>query len=205
MKVKVCGLKYPVTISEVENIEGVNYSGFIFYEKSPRYVGNLVEVPKKGLNIKRVGVFVNPTIEEISRFADRFSLDIIQLHGKEPNSFCEKVKKQGFKVIKAVPIADKKDFEITASYSPENIDYFLLDTKTPKYGGSGKKFDWNLLDNYKVNIPFFLSGGISFEDKKEIENTNNKYLKAIDLNSRFESKPGFKKVELIKEFITNLN
>lgn len=204
MKIKVCGLKDPSTITAIENLKCVDYSGLIFYEKSPRFVGDLKNIPIKPLHIQRVGVFVNPNLNEVIDYTALFSLDFIQLHGTESNSFCAKVKKEGYGVIKAISIATAKDFELISTYEAENIDYFLLDTSTPKYGGSGKKFNWQLLKYYEGSVPYFLSGGISPEDKNDILNIDNKHFKGIDLNSRFEIKPGEKDEIKIQGFIKEI-
>lgn len=204
MLIKVCGLKTPETIQNIEDLNGVDYSGFIFYDKSPRYVGNLNYIPKKSAHIKRVGVFVNPTIEEVKSRIQKYSLDYIQLHGEESNAFCERIKKLGAGVIKALSISTAADIEKTKEYSEENIDLFLLDTKTSNYGGSGEKFDWEIIKHYSSKVPFLLSGGVSVNDIENIIRIDNKLLKGIDLNSRFELEPGEKNIALVAEFIQKL-
>ena len=201
MKIKVCGLKTSETIKQVEALEGVDMSGFIFYEKSPRFVGELRSIPKKPKHIERVGVFVNPNLSEILEKSRLFNLTFIQLHGEESPQFCLEVKNQGFKLIKAFGIEDSEDFIKINDYDNSGIDYFLLDKKSKKYGGTGKKFDWDLLKEFNENYPFLLSGGIKPKDYEKISKIKYKNFIGIDINSNFEIEPGIKNIPLITDFI----
>lgn len=202
MKIKVCGLKYQDNLNEVASL-GVNYIGMIFHEDSPRYAGTVPFTETEQFNgVKKVGVFVNASIEIILNKIKLFSLDFVQLHGNEDPTFCLSLKKHT-KIIKAIPVLDSLDVSLLESYS-DSIDYFLFDTKTAMHGGSGKKFDWKILNAYSLNKPFFLSGGISLEDTEEIKNIKIPYLYGVDINSKFEIKPGFKNTELVKQFINQL-
>ena len=175
--------------------------GFIFYPASSRYVPKRPEyLPKK---VKRVGVFVNESMEEILSIADLFQLDYIQLHGHESPDFCHMLETRGLRTIKAFPIATAEDFQATIPYSGR-CTYFLFDTKTPAHGGSGQKFDWGLLDTYRGNTPFLLSGGIGVEDIDKLKTINNKHLIGFDLNSRFESTPGLKQVDTVRKFVEQI-
>lgn len=204
MKIKVCGMKYPENIQELNKLP-IDYMGMIFYEKSPRYIDyqlwqNVGDIHSR--NIKRVGVFVNSKIDFIVEMIDKYKLDLIQLHGNESPNFCSELNKF-IPIIKAFSISESSDFEQTKAY--EGLPgYFLFDTKTPQYGGSGKKFDWAILDTYDGDTPFFLSGGISAEDVQQIEAIKHPRLYGIDLNSKFETEPGLKDIQLLDQFIKQL-
>lgn len=200
LKLKVCGMK------NLENIQGLvkvrpDFIGYIFYPKSKRYVGL---IPDKRIfeiesQINKVGVFVNTSIDEIMNALKNFNLDFIQLHGDETVELCEQLFHKGVKVIKAFQITEDFDFSILNDYVNVS-DYFLFDTKTDSYGGSGRKFNWKVLEKYKLKHPFFLSGGIALEDVEEIIVFRHESLFAIDINSRFEDENGLKKIEQINEF-----
>jgi phosphoribosylanthranilate isomerase len=201
MKIKVCGMKYPDNIKELVRLP-IDMTGLIFYEKSARYAGNLPanELRIVPSNIQKVGVFVNASEEDIFETVRKYNLQIVQLHGDESPGFCGKIKNQGIKVIKAFQIEKTSDFEKCNLY--ENAcDYFLFDTKTPMYGGSGKKFDWEILSSYSGKTPFILSGGIGPEDAESIRKIQNPKLYGIDLNSCFEIRPGEKNIEKLREFL----
>lgn len=201
---KVCGMKYPENIEELNKLS-IDYMGMIFYQKSPRYidyqlwqnVGNI-----DSSNIKRVGVFVNSGIDFIVEMIDKYKLDLIQLHGNESPDFCAQLNKFT-PIIKAFSISESSDFEQTKAYEGLR-GYFLFDTKTPQYGGSGKKFDWAILDAYNGDTPFFLSGGISAEDIQQIKAIKHPRLYGVDLNSKFETEPGLKDIQLLDQFIKQL-
>ncbi len=209
MKVKVCGLKYQENIFDVASLQP-DFLGFIFYDKSPRYVDNELNIEiinQISENIKKVGVFVNSNLKYILEKVNSYQLDYVQLHGSESVSFCNDLKKQGVKIIKAFQISEGFDFNQLMDYK-KVVDYFLFDTKTEAYGGSGKKFNWILLKNYDNEIPFLLSGGISYEDAKIIK--NDPLLKklniiALDINSCFETVPAVKNAQLISNFIKKIN
>lgn len=206
MKIKVCGMKNPNNIEELSFLS-INYMGFIFYPKSPRYIAGL---KPEILNIlsdstKRVGVFVNEKIASLFKTIEKYGLDAVQLHGNETPQYCEDLIETfpEITIIKALSISDIMDIEKTDEYE-EVCDYFLFDTKTSQYGGSGQKFNWEILNSYKGNKPFFLSGGISMEDIEEIKNIQHPNLYGLDLNSKFESEPGLKDLYLVKKFIKKI-
>lgn len=153
------------------------------------------EFPDK---IKRVGVFVNASTDEINRLTERHSLDFIQLHGDESVDQCLKLCERGLKIIKAFQVDSKFDFN-TLSIFENCVEYFLFDTKSGGRGGSGLTFDWKLLKGYGLKVPFILSGGISLENIRQSDVLNDARLFAIDINSRFEFEPGIKDVNLIRE------
>ena len=200
MLVKVCGITEQHQLDELDNMLGIHFIGNIFYPASKRYVKNTLLATT---NTEKVGVFVNETVSSIIETCRRYEIQIVQLHGDESLNFCEQLSTH-FKVIKAIPIDTTTDFESLKTYESV-VDYFLLDTKTVDYGGSGKKFDWNMLTRYQLKTPFILSGGISFNDVEHLKNISHPAFIGIDINSRFEHSPGIKNIELIKEFIHELN
>lgn len=198
-------MKYEDNITSLSAIQP-DFMGFIFYKKSKRYVGNLSleKMEQTHLKkIKRVGVFVNETIEEITNLAKQFKLDVIQLHGDEQPNFCEQLKAH-FSISKAFGVDEQFNFEQTKAYEA-HCNYFLFDTKTKLYGGSGKKFNWTILDNYKGNVPFFVAGGISLQDVDSLKGIQHPQFFGIDINSSFEIEPGLKNMDQIKTFKQKLN
>ena len=188
-----------------ENIRAIEQTkadlmGFIFHPKSPRFVASLPEyMPKKQ---KRVGVFVNASLEQILAKAQKFSLEYIQLHGDEPPAFCSELKNRGLKVIRAQRISNADDIIRAESYNM--ADLMIFDTKTELYGGSGKKFNWQLLENYKGCVPFLLSGGIRSDTFEEIKAFFHPQFAGIDLNSGFEISPALKDVGKLNNFIEKI-
>ena len=188
-----------------ENIRAIEQTkadlmGFIFHPKSPRFVASLPEyMPKKQ---KRVGVFVNASLEQILAKAQKFSLEYIQLHGDDPPAFCSELKNRGLKVIRAQRIANTDDIIRAESYNM--ADLMIFDTKTELYGGSGKKFNWQLLEDYKGCVPFLLSGGIRSDTFEEIKAFFHPQFAGIDLNSGFEISPALKDVGKLNNFIEKI-
>jgi len=190
-------MKYPANITEVLAIKP-DYLGFIFYESSKRYVENLApEFVRELTAIKKVGVFVNASVAAVEQAIDRYGLDMVQLHGQEEPAFVADVGAFGVEVIKAFGITDGFDWLQLEPYE-RVANYFLFDTKTPAHGGSGKQFDWSLLRRYHLQKPYFLSGGLSAENMNEAIALKDPRLFAIDVNSKFESRPGFKDVQLLE-------
>lgn len=199
MIVKVCGTRDSENIRAIEQTKA-DLMGFIFHPKSPRFVASLPEyMPKKQ---KRVGVFVNASLEQILAKAQKFSLEYIQLHGDEPPAFCSELKNRGLKVIRALRIANTDDIIRAESYNM--ADLMIFDTKTELYGGSGKKFNWQLLENYKGCVPFLLSGGIRSDTFEEIKAFFHPQFAGIDLNSGFEISPALKDVGKLNNFIEKI-
>jgi phosphoribosylanthranilate isomerase len=195
MKIKVCGMRDPVNIDAVAALQP-DYMGFIFYPQSPRYIGE-TEKNFVAENLIKTGVFVNENAEKINELIDRHNFDAIQLHGNESPEFCESFRNK-VTVIKAFGINENFDFGQLVSYEV-SVDYFLFDAKTEKHGGSGQLFDWSLLDQYKMDIPFFLSGGLSLENLEEIKAIKHLRFYGVDLNSRFEIEPGLKDINKLKK------
>lgn len=197
MKIKVCGLKHPENIQAVAALQP-DYMGFICYRKSPRYIDvlpadALASIPA---SIHKTGVFVNENAEAINLLIDKYGFDIIQLHGDESPEF-GKAFRNRVTVIKAFGVDNDFDFGQLDNYV-NNVDYFMFDTKTSGYGGSGKAFNWNILNKYTLDIPFFLSGGISLDNIDEIKNIAHSQFYAVDLNSRFEIEPSLKNIEKLE-------
>jgi len=182
-----------------------DYLGFIFYQSSPRYVGDDFEIPQ-GVDskIKRVGVFVNESTELIVRLVKKHRLDAVQLHGEESPSQCQSLKALGVEVIKVFSIDNAFDFSSLTSYETV-VDYFLFDTKGKLRGGNGIPFDWRRIENYKGHVPFFLSGGIGIENVAALKKLEHKQLFAIDVNSGIEDRPGFKNKGKLDELLAKLN
>ena len=201
MKVKVCGLNNPSSISELNKV-GIDFMGFIFFNKSPRFISK--DLILSNLSKQKVGVFVNENFETIINYTKKYNLAYVQLHGEEEPFLCKKLMKV-VKVIKAFRVSNDYDINLTNSYI-ECCDYFLFDTKSDKFGGSGKKFDWGIIRKF-TSKKFILSGGIdmsSIEDINKIKK-ENKCLVAVDINSKFEISPGTKDVQKIKIFLNKLN
>jgi len=201
MKLKVCGMKFENNISEISNLNP-DFMGFIFWTKSKRFF-NEENINISG-EIKKVGVFVNQRFELILEKINKYKLDFIQLHGDETPQFCKRFESY-CKVIKVFNIGKDFDFEKLSSFE-EVCDYFLFDTKGDSYGGSGIKFNWEILKNYNSKKPFFLSGGIEINDLREIEKIVNYKipLKGIDINSKFEIKPGLKDFMKVEKLINKM-
>ena len=204
MEIKVCGLKSPENIQALAELP-VDMMGMIFYEKSPRCIDerDADRINALALTIPKVGVFVNASLDVILDKVERFGLQLVQLHGQESPDFCQTLKGKGIKIIKVFQIKTTEDLKICRLYE-DCCDYFLFDTPTPHYGGSGNKFDWELLSAYTGTTPFFLSGGIEPEDAAIINQLNFPQLVAVDLNSRFETAPGIKDINKIRQFISNV-
>jgi phosphoribosylanthranilate isomerase len=204
MKLKICGMKYHDNILKVAALKP-NYLGFIFYDKSPRFVTE--PLPEISKNIKKVGVFVNSTIETIITIINNYDLQAVQLHGQETPEFCQKLQKKQIEIIKVFAIKDQFDFNQLSAF--ENlVDYFLFDTKGPNPGGNGYCFDWSILNQYNSKTPYFLSGGIGLDDIKSIQNFKNspaaQHCFAIDVNSKFELKPAYKDDVKLKQLMQQL-
>lgn len=204
LKIKICGMRESGNIREISILQP-EYMGFIFYPGSKRYAGRLSPDKVKDLpdNIKKVAVFVNASREEIVSTCKAYSIRILQLHGDEPPAFCRSFQEEGFKVIKAFRVEQGLDVEAMDRFA-KTCDFILLDTSGEGFGGTGIKFDWNQLQNYTLELPFFLSGGVAPGDAARIMDMDIPQLYALDLNSRFEIKPGLKNVEELGNFIRKI-
>lgn len=209
MKLKVCGLTQLQQIKEL-TVMKTDFLGFIFYEKSPRFILNhldlrqISDIEHQG----KVGVFVNESLEKIVENTSTAKLNFIQLHGDESKDFIVELRKKlnpETKIIKAIRIGHQKSDELQQiiNSNASIVDYFLFDTDSTAFGGTGKTFDWNLINEIQIPIPYFLSGGISSENIEKIKLLKQKPF-AIDINSRFEIKPGVKDLEKIKNLKNNI-
>jgi phosphoribosylanthranilate isomerase len=207
MNLKVCGLTTKKQLLQLEGLN-VDYAGFIFDKKSPRYAGDKLEgedLLDMDLDIMKVGVFVNADYEDVMEMVEKFELDLVQLHGDESPELCEELS-EDVEVIKVFSIHDsvKSIDELVAPY--DNVcDYYLFDTKVGNAtGGTGKKFDWTKIKNSKIEKPFFLSGGIAPEDAVLVKSFKHPDFFGIDVNSKFEKEPGLKDMGLVLGFVKDL-
>jgi phosphoribosylanthranilate isomerase len=201
MKIKVCGMRDPENLQELLDLP-IDYVGLIFYKKSKRFVEK--GLPKLDFEDKeKVGVFVNESQDFIIEKSQQYDFVTIQLHGSETPGFCQQLKENNFKIIKAFSVDNEFDFSKTKEYE-QFCDYFLFDTKGKLPGGNGYTFDWKILKNYQGETPFFLSGGINSTHNKILKDLKINQLHAIDLNSGFEIEPALKDISLLKKFIEDV-
>ncbi len=186
---------------------GATWTGLIFCPKSPRYV---TEMPDISADVQRVGVFVDADIQEIIITAMDYRLDILQLHGNESPAMIRELRssvarkvRQDIKIIKAISIGNADDIEVFRRYE-DSVDLFLFDTRCETSGGSGKQFDWTILNAYDGNKPFLLSGGIGPDDASRIMQVHHPMMLGIDINSKFETAPAYKDAEAVRRFISEL-
>lgn len=200
-------MRDPENIREAEKL-AIDLMGFIFWSKSSRYVSDKPSyLPTRQ---KRVGVFVDADIKEVTEKAKEYALDLIQLHGKETPGYIQRLRSlcpqrgdHATAIIKALNIADTEDLAQTAQYEGI-VDYFLFDTKSKLVGGNGTQFDWSILQAYQGDTPFILSGGIGPDDAEKVKNFQHPMCAGIDLNSRFETAPALKDIQLLNHFIGRL-
>ena len=210
MRIKVCGMTSAEQVLQLVEM-GVEFAGFIFYPKSPRYVYKFMPRPAikkiKGKGINKVGVFVNAPIEEVLETVDDCGLYLVQLHGDETPKYCEKIADY-VTVVKAFRLREDDNVLWKVKDYQEVADMFLFDTEGAGYGGTGRKFDWNMLHGLNIRKPFFLSGGIEPDDTGKL----NEFMKdpvahdlfSIDVNSKFETSPGVKDMDKLCDFITTI-
>ncbi len=197
MIIKVCGLTDNPESRAVAELDGIDMLGFIFYESSSRYTESTLTTTKK-----KVGVFVNAPLDYVLEKINTHSLNAVQLHGSEPTEYIKQLPK-GIEIIKGFGIASAEDLEQTKAYVGL-ADMFLFDTKSPKHGGTGTAFNWQVLENYKGETPFLLSGGIGPESVEALRKFSHPKLAGYDLNSRFELAPKIKDATLIAKFLNEM-
>ncbi len=200
MKLKVCGMRDSQNIRELLLLNP-DYMGFIFYEKSPRNVGEVLDdVLLKSFpeSVQKVGVFVNASLDFVKEKVARYGLQLVQLHGDESPAYVADLFAVGIRVMKVFSVGDEFDFKQLGQYNPF-VEYFLFDTKGKARGGNGEVFNWELLKGYDQKIPFFLSGGIDLENVDELEKLEAMNIHAIDVNSKFELEPGLKSIEKVEK------
>ena len=198
LKLKICGMRD--NIGEISLLEP-DYLGFIFYEPSPRYVGELSFDFQTSAS--RVGVFVNASAEGVIQTVKENHLDMVQLHGDESPDFCARIRENDIPLIKVFRVDEGFDFGQVSDYR-EVSDYYLFDTRTKLYGGSGKRFNWSVLEKYDQSKPFFLSGGLDLQSLDDLGSLKDMNLHALDFNSGVEKSPGLKDGELIEKIIDKL-
>ena len=203
-KLKVCGLTQLNQIHELASLK-VDFLGFIFYDQSPRYALNCLSLKQiKTVNHQgKVGVFVNGNRAGIIEIAEKTGLKYIQLHGDETDDFISELKKElnpEIKIIKVFRIGSGLgNLKSAIQNLKTQVDYFLFDTDSRLFGGTGKSFNWQILNEIEITQPYFLSGGLCAENIENIRFLKQKPF-ALDINSKFEIDPGYKDLEKIKEF-----
>jgi phosphoribosylanthranilate isomerase len=216
MQLKICGMRNPQNITDIAALNP-DYLGFIFYEKSKRYVGEdfdeaatyhlpteksprFRDTAGQAKGIKKIGVFVNASMEYVLSKVKRYGLDLVQLHGEESPEFCRDLQRNNIPVIKVFAVGQTFDFSVLEPYKP-HCNYFLFDTKGKEKGGNGMVFNWEVLKDYDNEKPFFLSGGLSLENVGKVKELQSLNIVAIDVNSGFEVAPALKDVEKVKQLM----
>lgn len=206
MKLKVCGMKYPDNLAQVTALNP-DYLGFIFYKPSPRFMANTLSpadlnaIPE---GIQKVGVFVNASTDYMLEMSEQYGLDLLQLHGQESVAQCQALHQQGQRLIKVFSLGSTDfDFTTLETYQPY-VDFFLFDTRGKQPGGNGVAFDWQQLAQYHLKTSFFLSGGIGLDNLTDMATITSSQLYALDVNSCFESEPGRKRIDLLKQLVTHM-
>lgn len=198
MKIKVCGMRDADNLAALAQLKP-EFVGFIFYDKSQRYVGDMDESIAKSLPkaIKKVGVFVNANPDYIHRMVKKYDLQFVQLHGQETPDVCRVLKMRGISIIKAFSIDESFNFSSVNNYKP-HCDYFLFDTKGQNPGGNGIAFDWGILSRYDNEKPFFLSGGLSLDNIAQVADLEGLNIFGLDVNSKFETTPAMKDIAMLE-------
>lgn len=204
-KIKICGLKDPENTRAVLALQP-DYIGFIFYPPSKRFVGSSLDTSwiSRLEGVHKTGVFVDADDEQVRNSAEQYGFHAVQLHGNEDPAYCARLRATGITVIKAFGIDERFDWARVGEYE-HTVDYYLFDTQSKQHGGTGMRFDWKLLGGYTFEKPFFLSGGISPANIREALDMDDNRLYALDLNSKFETAPGIKDINLLKQTLQTIN
>ena len=215
MNIKVCGITTMKQLQQLDGLE-IDFAGLNFYKGSPRYVGDKIsseQIKEADFDIKKVGVFVDSSYDDIIAAIEDYNLDVVQLHGNENPSLCEQLSDEK-EVIKVFRIGGDDNIDAMVKDYDDVCDYYLFDTapqpvtkgreELASYGGSGKQFEWNILLKAKIEKPFFLSGGIGPDDATKIKSFQHPDFFAIDINSKFETTPGVKDMGKLLKFIKEL-
>ncbi len=203
MNIKVCGITEMKQLQQLDGLD-IDFAGLIFYKESPRYIGDKIsreDLKRADLDLKKVGVFVNPEMIEVLDAIDEYGLDAVQLHGDESPEMCEDLSSE-VEVIKAFRIKEGvTDIDALVAAYDAVCDYYLFDKAIDNsFGGTGKQFDWNVLTKAKIEKPFFLSGGIGVEDAVKIKAFKHPDFFGVDINSQFEKSPGVKDMGMVLQF-----
>jgi phosphoribosylanthranilate isomerase len=204
MNIKVCGITELKQLQQLDELD-IDFVGLNFYNQSPRYVVGKIsrdEISDGDFDIKKVGVFVNETLDKIFRVVEEYNLDIVQLHGDESPAFCSRLCEET-EVIKTFRVnGETKSIEELIKKYDDACDYYLFDTggQKEKLGGTGVQFDWNLLAKSSIEKPFFLAGGIGLVDVAKVKIFRHPDFFAVDINSKFEISPGVKDLDMVKMF-----
>lgn len=203
MNIKVCGITEMKQLQQLDGLD-IDFAGLIFYQNSPRYVKGKLEgkeVKNADFDLRKTGVFVNPSLSEVLDIIDEYGLDVVQLHGDESPELCDDLSTE-VEVIKAFRISGTENIDQLVAPYDAVCDYYLFDTGglQESLGGTGKQFDWSLLGKAKIEKPFFLSGGIGPEDAARVKAFKHPDLFGVDINSRFETAPGIKDMKLVLQF-----
>lgn len=202
MLIKVCGITEKMNMIRLGALKP-DLMGFIFYRHSPRYVMDLLkpdDMDQLPSEVPKTGVFVNSSLDDVMQTARLFKLNYIQLHGNEPPEFCKFLMDEGLKVIKAFGLNKNFNFPFLEDFI-DYTRYFLFDTSSEKFGGSGEKFNWDVLQKYDLGQPFLLSGGIGPDDAQSLFSFEHPAFAGIDLNSRFEDYIGIKNIDKLRSFM----
>ena len=203
MNIKVCGITEMKQLQQLDGLD-IDFAGLIFYKESPRYIGDKIsktELKKADLDIKKVGVFVNPEMIDVLDAIDNYGLDAVQLHGDESPEMCEDLSSE-VEVIKAFRVTEGVDIDKLVAPFDAVCDYYLFDTGGLKesFGGTGQQFDWTILPKAKIEKPFFLSGGIGPDDAAKVKMFKHPDFFGVDINSLFEKEPGVKDMSKVLQF-----
>ncbi len=197
--IKICGMRDTKNIAEIDDLNP-NFLGFIFIEKSKRFVGKEFVMPNS--KAQKMAVFADEKKEIILQIANQYQLQWLQFHGNESPEFCAYFQKMGFSIVKAFALDDDFDFESLFPYQ-NKIKFLLFDAKGKEKGGNGIHFNWAILKKYQGETPFFLSGGLSLDDVEDLKKIQHEKLIGYDLNSKFELDFGSKDKEKVHLFVQN--
>ena len=203
MNIKVCGITEMKQLQQLDGLD-IDFAGLIFVEESPRFIGNKLpgkDIKKADFDLKKCGVFVNPSLSDVLDAIDEYGLDAVQLHGQETPELCDDLSTE-VEVIKTFHIRNNnEDIDAMIADYDAVCDYYLFDKATDySIGGTGEQFDWEILRKAKIEKPFFISGGITVEDAPRLKAFKHPDIFGVDINSRFETAPGVKDMKLILQF-----
>ena len=199
-KIKICGISNIKILKTLISLD-IDFIGFIFYSKSPRFVDNKFLQSIQDIDFKNsrpVCVYVNPDEDYVYETSSYFDNPILQFHGEEENNFCESF---GLDYWKAIRVKNKEDLNSISLYSSAQA-ILLENHKEGSYGGTGESFNWTILKDIKNDDQnFVLSGGIN---SKNVDNALKTNSWCLDLNSGVESQEGIKNIELIKNILKTI-